>query len=134
MFDFFVSYVEQMQQMPLWFRLWSVFLMLMNAASLTFVFTRPATRMVLFAFVAVIVMAMGIFVLQGQEMTRAIGFAHAIGWTPLLWYLWRRRGDIFLTHTSGVYLHLLFITNAISLIFFDYINIVRFLMGDGSYG
>ncbi len=130
MMDLLTNFNTQMQDMPLWVQIWVTWLAIINTASIIFVFTRPETRMVLLAWVIAAASVLGIFYLQGQEMTRLMGLGHAIAWTPLLVYLWRRRGNIFMTNASGIYLHLLFITNFISLLF-DYTDVVRFFLGHG---
>ncbi len=130
MFDLLNNFVIQLQQMPLWIQVWVVWLALINTASIIFFFTRAETRMVFFAWIFAGSGTFIVFYFQGQEMSRLMGLGHIIFWTPLLMYLWRRRGDIFLTRLSGVYLHLLFITNFISLLF-DYTDFVRHLLGQG---
>jgi len=128
MLELFYNFQLGLSEQPAWVQFWVVWLGLINTASILFVFARAETRWVLVAWIVAFVGVMGIFALQGQQMTRLMGLGHIIAWTPLLWYLYRRRGDIFLTHASGVYLHLLFLTNGISLLF-DYTDFVRYFLG-----
>lgn len=130
MIDLLNNFNAQVMQMPVWVQFWVTWLAIINTASILFVFARPETRMVLLAWICAIIGVLGIFYLQGQEMTRLAGLGHVIAWSPLLWYLWQRRGNIFMTHASGIYLHLLFVTNFISLVF-DYIDVVRYFLGHG---
>jgi hypothetical protein len=128
MLDLFHNFQMDVAGMATWVRIWLVWLAFINSASIFFVFTRPETRWVLVAWIAAVAGVMSLYYLQG--FTRLLGLGHIIAWTPLLWYLYRRRGEIFLTHTSGVYLHLLFFSNAISLLF-DYTDLVRYFLGQG---
>ena len=128
MIDLMQSFMAQLAEMPMWIRVWVGWLGLINMLSIVFIFARAETRWAFLAMVVAVSLGTGIFALQGQEMTRLIGLAHIIAWTPLIVYLWRRRGEIYLTHLSGIYLHLLFLTISISLVF-DYIDLVRFFMG-----
>jgi len=128
MLDLLQNFQTELSGQPAWVQIWVTWLGLINTAAVLFVFSRAETRWALVAWIIAASGVMGIFALQGQEMTRLMGLGHIIAWSPLLWYLWRRRGDIFLTHASGVYLHLLFLTNAISLAF-DYVDFVRYFLG-----
>lgn len=130
MLELFHNFQIASGELPGWVQVWMTWMALLNTASIFFVFTRAETRWVLVAWIIAVIGVMGIFALHGQEMTRLMGLGHIIAWTPLLIYLWRRRGDIFLTHTSGIYLHLLFLTNGISLLF-DYVDLVRYFLGHG---
>ena len=128
MMELMQNFLTQLQGMPLWVQIWVFWLGLLNTLSILFLFTRTETRWAFVAWIVAFVGVMGIFALQGQEMSRLTGLGHIIAWTPLMVYLWRRRGEIYLTRLSGVYLHLLFFTNGISLLF-DYTDFVRFFLG-----
>lgn len=130
MLELFHNFQIASGELPGWVQIWITWLAFLNTASIFFIFARRETRWVLVAWIVAIIGVMGIFALQGQHMTRLMGLGHIIAWTPLLIYLWRRRGDIFLTQPSGIYLHLLFFTNAISLAF-DYTDLVRYFLGHG---
>ena len=132
MIDLMQNFLTQLQEMPLWVQIWVTWLGLINTLSVAFLFSRSRTeiRWTLLAWIVAFTTLMAIFALQGQEMSRLMGLGHIIAWTPLVIYLWRRRGEIYLTYSSGVYLHLLFLTNLISLMF-DYVDFVRFFLGHG---
>ncbi len=130
MIELMQNFMAQLTQMPLWIQIWVGWLTIINSFSIVFIFTRAETRWALVAWIVAASSVTAIFALQGQEMTRLSGLGHIIGWTPLLVYLWRRRGEIYLTHLSGIYLHLLFLTNFISLTM-DYTDLVRFFLGHG---
>lgn len=128
MLETFQNFSAEFANQPTWVVIWVNWFVLINTASVFFVFARAETRWVLVAWVAAVAGVMGLYSIFGME--RILGLGHIIPWTPLLWYLWRRRGDIFLTHASGIYLHILFFTNAISLAF-DYVDLVRYFLGHG---
>ena len=128
MLELIQNFQAEVGNQPAWVQIWVTWLALINTASILFVFARAETRWVLVAWVAAFAGVMTIYAFMGFE--RILGLGHIVAWTPLLIYFWRRRGDIFLTQASGIYLHLLFLTNAISLAF-DYVDLVRYFMGHG---
>ena len=128
MLELMQNFQTDLGTQPVWVQIWVTWLALINSASVIFVFTRPETRWTLIAWIVAFCSVFGLYAIFGFE--RILGLGHIIAWTPLLWYLWRRRGDNFLTHWSGIYLHLLFLTNLISLVF-DYVDLVRYFLGHG---
>ncbi len=130
MLELMQNFQAELSQQPLWVQIWVNWLAVLNSAAILFLFSRAETRWALVAWIVAISGVMSLFYLQGQGFTRLLGLGHIIAWTPLLIYLWRRRGAIFLTKPSGVYLHLLFVTNGISLAF-DYTDLARYFMGQG---
>ena len=128
MMDLLQNFLVELNAQPAWVQIWVTWLALINSASIIFAFSRVEARWVLVAWVVAFTGVMTLFAIFGFE--RILGLGHIIAWTPLLIYLYRRRGDIFLTHGSGIYLHLLFLTNAVSLAF-DYVDLVRYFLGHG---
>ena len=60
---------------------------------------------------------------------RILGLPHVIFWTPLLVYLWTRRGAWDVSSLPGKWLAVVFATNLTSLII-DYIDVARYLSGE----
>jgi len=116
-------------QEPIWLRSWLFWLMFINTASIVFAFTRPEAHWVLTAWLANLLFMPMLFAEFGY--TRILGLSHIVFWTPLLVYLWRRRTGIELRSVSGAYLWALFASNGLSLVI-DYIDLARYLAGDGA--
>ena len=125
MLEVFQNFQSELSGQPLWVQIWVYYLTLINLASIFFV-KRIEPRWVFVAFLFAATSMMVLFALQG--FTRLLGLGHIIFWTPLILYLWGRRGDIYLTRPSGIYLHLVFLTIVISLVF-DYVDLVRYFLG-----
>jgi hypothetical protein len=103
--------------------------MFINTASILFAFTRQEAHWVLTAWLANLLFMPMLFAEFGY--TRILGLSHIVFWTPLLVYLWRRRAGIELRSISGAYLWALFASNGLSLVI-DYIDLARYLAGDGA--
>ncbi len=60
--------------------------------------------------------------------TRLLGVGH-IFWIPLLFFLWTRLGQIPADNFFGIWLRLLMILNAVSLVI-DVVDVIRYIAGD----
>jgi len=119
--------MQDIAREPAVLQAWVYWLMIINTASILFIVQRVEARWVLAAWVANMFL-MG-FLYDTYGYTRILGLSHIILWTPLLVYLWRRRGQIDRASWSGRYLAALFISNFISLLF-DYADLIRYITGD----
>lgn len=116
---------EHIQQEPLWVQVWINWMVFINLAGLAFVRARVEPRWVVAAFLCSAMFMSYLFEIHGFQ--RILGAAHIVFWTPLLIYLFLRRGEIGRKGVTAVYLHTLFATNAISLII-DVIDVGRFVV------
>lgn len=114
-------------QEPWWLSSWVYWLIAINSLSLFFAFTRNEAHWVLTAWLGNLVMMPMLFDAVGY--VRLLGLTHIVFWTPLVIYLWRQRST-FGNSWSGRYLWVVLVTNTASLII-DYIDVVRYLLGDG---
>ncbi len=121
-----MSFAAHLLAQPLWVVVWVSWLGTMNAASIFFLRHREA-RWVLAAFASAAIFVHVLFAVNG--FNRLLGLAHLVFWTPLLVYLWNALGRIAATSGYGVWLRLLFASNAISLLF-DFTDVVRYLLGE----
>lgn len=60
--------------------------------------------------------------------TRLLGVGH-IFWIPLLFFLWTRLGQIPADNFFGIWLRILMILNAMSLVI-DVVDVIRYIAGD----
>ena len=114
-------------QEPWWLSSWVYWLIAINSLSLFFAFTRNEAHWVLTAWLGNLVMMPMLFDAVGY--VRLLGLTHIVFWTPLVLYLWHQR-SAFGNSWSGRYLWVVLVTNTASLII-DYIDVVRYLLGDG---
>lgn len=113
---------------PPWLVAWVCWLMIVNMGSIAFVKDRIEARWVLAAFMAAAIIMTVLFEMSG--FTRLLGLAHILGWTPALVYLWTRRASINLSTPFGKWILILVVTNVTSLAV-DFIDVVRYVLGDG---
>lgn len=112
---------------PLPLKAWVFVLMIMNTLSIVFL-KRVEARWVLAAWILNMVFMSFLFTLYGY--TRMLGLSHIVYWTPLLIYLWRRRGAWNVSGSlTGKWIAGLFTVNLISLLV-DYVDVIRYLLGD----
>ena len=110
-------------------RLWVFWLMIVNTASLLFVFRHVPARWVLLAWA--INMPLMNYLYETYGFVRLIGLSHVLVWTPVLIYLGRQWRSFDRRTLFGAWVTVLIVTNGISLAF-DYIDVVRYFAGDGA--
>jgi hypothetical protein len=115
-------------QEPLWLQAWVGWMMLVNTASLLFLKQRAA-RWVLAAWIGNIITMSVLYEMAGY--VRLLGLSHVIWWTPLAIYLWRQRVQFAVANAYGYWGRVLLATIVASLII-DYIDVIRYFMGDGA--
>lgn len=112
--------------LPLGWRAWVLWLMTINTACIFFLQHRPA-RIVGLVWLGNIASMMTLYWVLGY--VRLLGLSHVIWWTPLFAWLaplvWRAR----LTGSYGVWLRLLIVSDLASLAI-DYVDVVRYLLGE----
>jgi len=111
---------------PLWLQAWILWMVVINTASVLFIRHRDG-KAVLAAWVGNLVFMNLLFYLNGYN--RLLGLSHVVFWTPLLVYIVLPPWDSDARTPYGVWLRVLVLTNGISLIV-DYIDVVRYLLGD----
>jgi len=119
---------EHLLQEPLWLQLWVGWLVVANLSAVIFLVKSVEARWVLGLFIVNALFMEWLYTQVGY--VRLLGLSHVIFWTPLLIYLWKRRKFTYLSTWTGKYLYLVFITDGISLVI-DYIDVARYLLGDG---
>ncbi len=117
-------------QEPLWLQAWVGWMMLVNTAALLFL-KQPAARVVLVAWIGNIITMGVLYEMVGY--VRLLGLSHVIWWTPLAVYLWRQRAQFQAPDWFGYWGRVLLATILASLVI-DYIDVVRYLLGDGALG
>lgn len=117
----------KIMQEPLWLQAWVYWMMLLNTAALFFLKTTEG-KMVLACWVANIITMSLFYEIFGY--VRLLGLSHVIWWTPLVIYLFGRRGS-FPVGVTATWLWVLLVTNSASLVI-DYIDVVRYFIGDGA--
>ncbi len=123
-----MTLIDHVLQEPLWLQAWMFTLVIVNGASFIFGFFDRRAHWVLTATLAVMVLMPELFDIYGYS--RILGLTHILFWTPLLIYLWRNRQPNDHRTWAGRYLYTVLAIDGISLVI-DYIDLARFLMGDG---
>ncbi len=108
---------------------WVSWLMAVNTMSVLFVARHVEARWVLGAWLVNLPLMTVLF--DSVGFVRLLGLSHIVVWTPLLIYLWTRRAECDLKTGFGKWAMALFLSNGLSLAI-DYVDIVRYMMGDGS--
>ena len=122
----FIRFNKGMMSMPLPWRLWVGLLAMLNLVAPLFFLDRPESLAVLAAFLASGVL---MTVLTGTAgFTRLLGLGH-FPWFPLLYLLGMRLGEIPAADAFGIWIRVLIIVNAASLVL-DVTDVVRYLAGD----
>ena len=124
----FIKFNKGMMKMPIHWRLWLALLVIVNFVIPLFFLNRLEAQVVAGTLIASVILMTGLTALSG--FTRLLGLGHIL-WIPLLYFLWMRleqnpAGDFF-----GLWLRVLMIVNAASLII-DVIDVGRYIAGDRS--
>lgn len=113
---------------PLWVQYWLTFMGLVLMLAFPFAFVRVEARWA--ALVVLLTLPAMVALHSAIGFVRLLGIVHVILWTPLVIYLWRRRGEWRVKETiSGKWIALLFATMMASLVF-DYSDVARWLFGE----
>ncbi len=110
-------------------KIWVFWLMIVNTASVLFVFRHVDARWVLAAWL--INLSLMDYLYETYGFVRLLGLSHVIVWTPLLVYVGGRWRTFDPRSSFGVWIFALLATNAVSLLF-DYVDVARYFLGDGA--
>ncbi|MCF6220856.1 MAG: hypothetical protein L3J65_07065 [Robiginitomaculum sp.] len=131
MMDLINGFITDVEAGPTWIYYWVNFMGLVFMLSIPFAFKRVEARWI--AISTLVVAPIVMFTLYhkfGYE--RVLGWGHIIAWTPVLFYLWKRK-DTWRVKESlgGKYIALTVIVMLASLAF-DIPDVVRYALGERS--
>jgi len=121
-----IKFNRGVMRMPVWVRLWLVLLVSANFVVPLFYLDRLEARVV--AGVFLVSAALQVLLTGIAGFTRLLGLGHML-WFPLLYFLWTRLDQIPADDVFGVWVRVLMLLNALSLII-DVIDVVRYVGGD----
>ena len=122
----FIKFHKGVMGMPIYVRLWLMVLIAANMVAPLFFLDRFEARLVIGAFLAS--MLLMIILTARTGFTRLLGLGHIL-WVPLLYILWTRIGQIPADDAFGIWVRVLMMLNAASLVF-DTIEVIRYIAGD----
>ena len=124
----FIKFNKGVMKMPMHWQVWLMLLVLANMIVPLFFLGRREAQVVIGVFVASAVMQVVLTSVTG--FTRLLGLGHIL-WFPLLYFLWMRLEQNPADDFFGLWLRVLMILNAASLII-DVIDVGRYIAGDRS--
>ena len=124
----FIKFNKGMMKMPIHWRLWLALLVIVNLVIPLFFLNRLEAQVVAGTLIASVILMTGLTALSG--FTRLLGLGHIL-WIPLLYFLWMRLEQNPVDDLFGLWLRVLMIINAASLII-DVIDVGRYIAGDRS--
>ncbi|HFB55467.1 MAG TPA: hypothetical protein ENJ46_06035 [Hellea balneolensis] len=126
--DAVANFMTEMKNGPAWVFYWVNFMGLLFMLSIPFSFKRVEARWIALAtlVLAPVIMAI-IYSKFGYQ--RILGLGHVLGWSPIMYYLWKRKDQWRVGETlSGKWIALTFAVMCISMVM-DVSDVVRFMMG-----
>ena len=124
----FIKLNKGMMKMPIHWQLWLALLVIVNFVIPLFFLNRLEAQVVAGTLLASVILMTGLTALSGY--TRLLGLGHIL-WIPLLYFLWMRLEQNPADDFFGLWLRVLMILNAASLII-DVIDVGRYIAGDRS--
>jgi len=124
----FIKFNKGMMKMPIHWRLWLALLVIVNFVIPLFFLNRLEAQVVAGTLIASVILMTGLTALSG--FTRLLGLGHIL-WFPLLYFLWMRLEQNPADDFFGLWLRVLMILNAASLII-DVVDVGRYIAGDRS--
>ncbi len=124
----FIKFNKGMMKIPIHWRLWLALLVIVNFVIPLFFLNRLEAQVVAGTLLASVILMTGLTARGGY--TRLLGLGH-IFWIPLLYFLWMRLEQNPADDFFGLWLRVLMILNAASLII-DVIDVGRYIAGDRS--
>ena len=124
----FIKFNKGMMKIPIHWRLWLALLVIVNFVIPLFFLNRLEAQVVAGTLIASVILMTGLTALSG--FTRLLGLGHIL-WIPLLYFLWMRLEQNPVDDLFGLWLRVLMIINAASLII-DVIDVGRYIAGDRS--
>ena len=121
----FIKFNKGLLKMPLYARIWLMFLIAINMFLPLFFLDRVEAWAVLTALLASMILMTILTAYAG--FTRLLGLGH-IFWFPLLYFLWSRLDQIPADEFFGIWVRVLMAINAVSLVI-DSIDVIRYIAG-----
>ena len=121
----FIKFNRGMMKMPFAVRMWLMLLVVANLVVPLFYLDRMEAQVIVLTFFA---SAMLMMLLTGSSgFTRLLGLGHIL-WVPLIFFLWTRLDQTPVDDPFGIWLRVLMMVNAISLVI-DTIDVTRYISG-----
>ena len=121
----FIKFNKGMMKMAVSVRLWLMLLVTVNLVVPLFFLNRLEAQVVVLTFLASAMLMT--FLTASSGFTRLLGLGHIL-WIPLLLFLWTRIDQIPADDLFGIWLRVLIMANAISLVI-DTIDVTRYISG-----
>jgi len=122
----FIKFNKGMMRLPIQWRLWLLLLATANLIVPLFHLHRLEAQVVIGTLLISMMIMTGLTALTG--FTRLLGLGHIL-WLPLLYWLWTRLGQIPPDDVFGMWIRVLMVLNALSLVI-DVIDVARFVKGE----
>jgi hypothetical protein len=122
----FIKFNKGLLKQPFHVQLWLVLLVAVNLVIPLFYLGRIEARVVALTFLIAAVLMTVLTALSG--FSRLLGSGHFV-WFPLLYFLWTRLEQIPADDFFGIWVRVLMIVNAISLVI-DVVDVIRYIAGD----
>ncbi len=124
--DAFIKFNKGMMRMPLPWKFWLMSLVAINMIIPLFFLDRLESQVVVGTIVASMILMTALTGLSG--FGRLLGLGHVL-WIPLLYFLWTRLDQIPADDFFGIWIRVLMVLNATSLVI-DATDVIRYLAGD----
>ncbi len=122
----FIKFNKGLLKQPFHVQLWLVLLVAVNLVIPLFYLGRIEARVVALTFLIAAVLMTVLTALSG--FSRLLGLGHFV-WFPLLYFLWTGLEQIPADDFFGIWVRVLMILNAISLVI-DVVDVIRYIAGD----
>ncbi len=122
----FIKFNKGLLKQPFHVQLWLVLLVAVNLVIPLFYLGRIEARVVALTFLIAAVLMTVLTALSG--FSRLLGLGHFV-WFPLLYFLWTGLEQIPADDFFGIWVRVLMIVNAISLVI-DVVDVIRYIAGD----
>jgi hypothetical protein len=126
--DIATNFMADMKSGPAWVYYWVNFMGLLFILSIPFSFKRVEARWIALATLVLAPIVM-MLVYSKFGYQRIMGLGHVLGWSPIMYYLWKRKDQWRVSETiSGKWIALTFAVMCISMVM-DISDVARFMMG-----
>ncbi|MEE9171199.1 MAG: hypothetical protein V3U73_15680 [bacterium] len=122
----FIKFNKGLLKQPFHVQLWLVLLVAVNLVIPLFYLGRIEARVVALTFLIAAALMTVLTALSG--FSRLLGLGHFV-WFPLLYFLWTGLEQIPADDFFGIWVRVLMILNAISLVI-DVVDVIRYIAGD----
>ncbi len=122
----FIKFNKGVMKMPIQWQLWLLLLVCVNLIIPLFFIDRLEARLVVGAFLGSVLLMTILTAVSG--FTRLLGLGHIL-WLPLLYFLWTRLDQIPGDDLFGLWVRVLMMLNAVSLVI-DAADVIRYVAGD----